>query len=66
MSALDLAGAVMEIINKKTPTRKEDAINELGRLEQLLGRALKENEDLLASQIRKRMKELRHAFKDIE
>jgi hypothetical protein len=66
MSVVKLIAEVAGIINKKIPTRKEDAVNELDRLVQLLGQALKENEDLLASQIRKRMKELRHAFPDIE
>lgn len=66
MSVITLMAAVAGIINKKIPSRKEDAADELSRLEKLLGRALKENEDLLASQIRARMKELRHAFPDIE
>ena len=61
-----LAAAVAEIINKVIPGRKEAAIKELDTLEQFLGRALKENEDLLASQIRKRMKQVRKKFPDIE
>jgi len=60
-----LASAVAQIINKKIPGRKEAAIDELRALERLLARALKENEDLLASQIRKRMKEIRGEYADI-
>ncbi len=65
MEAIALASAVAQIINKKIPGRKEAAIQELNRLEELLGQALKENEDLLASQIRKRMKQIRGKYADI-
>ena len=63
---INLAAAVAEIVNKVVPGRKEAAINELHALEGLLARALKENEAILASQIRKRMKDLRVKFPDIE
>ena len=60
-----LASAVAQIINKAIPGRKEAAIQEIHALEDLLGRALKENEDLLCSQIRKRMKQIRGKYADI-
>jgi len=63
---IGLASAVAQIINKVLPGRKEAAIAELQALEGLLGRALKENEDILAAQIRKRMKQVRAKFPDIE
>lgn len=63
---IELAVAVAQIVNKLLPNRKEAAVNELSTLEELLGRALKENEDMLAAQIRKRMKQLRRKFPDIE
>lgn len=65
MDAIALASAVAQIINKKIPGRKEAAIQELKQLEELLGQALKENMDLLASQIRKRMKQIRGKYADI-
>jgi len=66
MGALELAGAVASIIAKKIPGRREDAIDEIQKLEDLLAKALVENEDLLVSQIRVRMKEIRTKFEDIE
>ncbi len=64
--AIALAAAVAEIVNKVIPGRKEAAVAELNALEGLLARALKENEAVLAAQIRKRMKDLRLKFPDIE
>ena len=61
-----LASAVAEIINKKMPGRREGAVRELHKLEELLGRALKENEDLLAAQIRKRTKQIRGIYGEID
>lgn len=66
MSYVELASAIAQIINKKVPGRKEAAIKELYMLNELLGKALAQNEDLLASQIRKRKREVRNAFPDIE
>jgi hypothetical protein len=66
MTVIELASAVAQIVNKAVPSRKEGAIRELRQLEELLGRALGENEDVLAAQIRKRMKEDRRAFPDID
>jgi hypothetical protein len=65
MAILPLAAAVAQITNKLVPTRREAAIKEMQDLEKLLARALKENEDMLASQIRKRMKEVRIKFHDV-
>lgn len=66
MGALELAGAVASIIAKKIPGRREDAVDEIQKLEDLLAKALIENEDLLVSQIRVRLKEIRTKFEDIE
>lgn len=66
MEVIALASAVAQIINKAIPGRKEAAINELHKLEDLLARALKENEDMLAAQIRKRMRQIRSKYADIE
>jgi len=66
MEAIALASAVAQIINKVIPGRKEAAIKELQALEKLLAQALTENEDMLAAQIRKRMKEVRDVFPNIE
>ena len=66
MDVIGLASAVAQICNKLLPARKEQAVTELHTLEGLLARALKENEDVLAAQIRKRMKQLRDKFPDIE
>lgn len=64
--ALELAAAVASIIAKKVPGRKEDAVNELHILEDLLAKALVESEDMLAAQIRERMKQIRETYEDIE
>jgi len=66
MPLADLASAVALIVNKAIPSRKEDAIMELERLEDLFGRALKDNEDTQAALIRKRMKRLRKKYPDIQ
>lgn len=66
MGYVELASAVAQIINKKVPGRREAASRELYQLNELLGQALKENEDTLAAQIRKRKREVRNAFPDIE
>lgn len=63
---MELASAVAQIVNKAIPGRKEVAIRELQALQRLLEKALLENEDMLAAQIRKRKKEVRDAFPDIE
>jgi hypothetical protein len=63
---IELISAVAQICNKLIPGRKEAAIKELNALEGLLGRALKENNDMCAAQIRARMKQLRTKFADIE
>ena len=62
---IELAAAVAEIVNKLMPSRKEEAIIELQKLEQLLGRALKENNDEQAALIRKRMEMDREKFPDV-
>jgi hypothetical protein len=66
MAILPLAAAVAQIVNKTVPSRQEGAIQELHALEDLLAKALKENEDMLASQIRKRMRDLRHKYPSID
>lgn len=66
MSFITLASEVATLLNKAIPSRKESAIKELSNLRDLLARALKENEDTLAAQVRKRMKEVRNAFPDIQ
>ena len=63
---IGLVSAVAQICNKLLPGRREQAINELHTLESLLGKALQENNDICAAQIRKRMKQLREKFPDIE
>ena len=63
---IELISAVAQICNKLLPGRKEAAINELQALEKLLARALKENEAMLAARIRKRMKQLRVKFPDLD
>jgi len=62
---IKLIKAIVQIIAKKIPGRRESAIKELQRLERLLAKALKENEDTLAAQVRKRMKELRNTYEEI-
>lgn len=63
--AIVLASAVAEIINKAIPSRREAIIQEFDTLEELLGKALAENEDLLVAQIRKRLKDLRSKYEDV-
>ena len=63
---VELVSAVAQIVNKLLPGRKEAAITELHTLENLLGRALKENDDQSAALIRKRMKQVREKFSDVE
>ena len=63
---IELVSAVAQICNKLLPARREAAITELHTLEELLGRALKENDDGSAARIRKRMKQLRQKFPDVE
>lgn len=63
---IELISAVAQICNKLLPGRREAAIQEIHTLEDLLARALKENEDMCAAQIRKRMKQIRMIFQDIE
>lgn len=62
---IELAAAVASIINKLLPGRREAAIKEMHTLEELLGRALKENDDGSAALIRKRMKQVREKFPDV-
>jgi C1A family cysteine protease len=62
---IELAAAVAMIVNKLMPSRKEEAIIELQKLEQLLGRALKENNDEQAALIMKRMEMDREKFPSI-
>lgn len=62
---INLLGAVGSIINKAVPSRKESAVSEMNELSRLLAEALKTNEDMVASQIRKRMKEVRDVYPDV-
>jgi hypothetical protein len=63
---IELASAVAQIINKRVPGRREAAQLEYRQLLELLGQALGSNEDTLAAQIRKRLKEIRRVYQDIE
>ena len=59
-------GSLADVVNKLLPGRKEQAINELQELEQELGKALASNNDMLAAAIRKRLKNIRKKFPDVE
>lgn len=63
---IELISAIAQIVNKLLPGRKEQAVKELQALEGLLARALKAREAMLAAQIRKRMKQVRQKFPDVE
>lgn len=66
MDILGLLGSLFGIVNKVLPSKKEDAIMELQNLEGDLGVALSSNNDIKAALIRKRMKQIRLKFPDIE
>ena len=65
MDIIELIASVASIVNKLMPSRKEEAIIELQKLEQLLGIALKLNSDDQAGLIMKRMDMDREKFPSI-
>jgi len=62
---MDWLSAALSLLDKFTPSRREDAVNAIHQLEEYHGKALAENRMVLAAQIRKKIKQIKEAYEDI-